>query len=66
LVRFAGTPKLGFSQKNEDDGQEFQHHLASQNEEASKEALKTDGCTMHGTNGSKLTSPTTFLNIKCN
>ncbi|KAL9327414.1 hypothetical protein ACSQ67_008059 [Phaseolus vulgaris] len=42
----SGTPNLGFSQKKEDDGQELQHPLASQNQEASSE-LKTEGCTMH-------------------
>ncbi|RDX72913.1 hypothetical protein CR513_47543, partial [Mucuna pruriens] len=41
----SGTPKLGFCQTVEDDGHE-----------ASKAELKTDGCTMRGMNGSKLTS----------
>ncbi|WVZ25206.1 hypothetical protein V8G54_003750 [Vigna mungo] len=41
----SGTPKLGFGQKNEGGEQEKQHPLSSQNQEASKEELKTDGCT---------------------
>ncbi|XP_047161117.1 uncharacterized protein LOC124831239 isoform X2 [Vigna umbellata] len=41
----SGTPKLGFGQKNEGGEQEKQHPLVSQNQEASKEELKTDGRT---------------------
>ncbi|XP_027922246.1 uncharacterized protein LOC114179935 isoform X2 [Vigna unguiculata] len=43
----SATPKLGFGQKNESGEQDKQHPLPSQNQEASKEELKTDGCATH-------------------
>ncbi|TKY59935.1 hypothetical protein E2542_SST17030 [Spatholobus suberectus] len=52
----SGTPQLDFCRKDEEDGQEFRLPLSSQSHEASKAELKTDGCTMLGTNGSELTS----------
>jgi len=61
LEFFVATPKLGFGQKNESGEQDKQHPLPSQNQEASKEELKTDGCATHGTNGSKLTASHYFL-----
>ncbi|XP_020204051.1 uncharacterized protein LOC109789498 isoform X2 [Cajanus cajan] len=50
------TSQLGFCLKDEENGGEFRP-LSSPSEEASKAELKTDGCTMPGTNGSKLISP---------
>ncbi|KAK7359328.1 hypothetical protein VNO77_01283 [Canavalia gladiata] len=53
----SGSPKLGFCQKDGGmDGRESLLPLSSQSQDASKQELKTDSCSMGGTNGSKLTS----------
>ncbi|KAG5155050.1 hypothetical protein JHK82_013019 [Glycine max] len=45
---YAGTPKLGFCQKDEEGRQGFQLPLSSQSQEESKQELKTDATAYYG------------------